>query len=178
MNFEARYEFTYPLFMKANRLFRGKNVWTFLLYWFFWGVFPVGCLIVAGIMIAGSVLGSPANHQDSLSSALIFVGYAVFLWGLRWYCFRRAYRNIFPGKVSRRDCFLAFSDAGVHTEMAGVAQSEWNWQAFCRVVADDKLALVLLTKTKFLCIPRESLNHADWDQFVAFLQSKVASTKC
>ncbi|WP_263416837.1 hypothetical protein [Terriglobus albidus] len=177
MDFEARYEFTYPLYMEANQLFRKKNIRTAIFYGLIWFVLPISCLLLAAILAAVR-MNDPSENPPDYFAILMPLGYAIFLWGLRWYCFRRAYRNIFPGKVTRRDCFLVFSDAGVHTEIAGVASSEWTWQAFCRVVSNDKLALVLFTKTKFLCIPRENLTPTDWDQFVVFLQSKVASTKC
>jgi hypothetical protein len=107
--------------------------------------------------LIGMFFASINNYSEIFSDSISLTGGALFLtiWMpvVRWYSFRRAFKQLFPPTRTDRSTWLDIDDERIISTIPGVSEGRFFWSAILAFAQDEKVTLLYIRKNAFLFIP-------------------------
>ncbi len=173
--------YTYPTnfasYKQALRIYIRSSAWRRL--WFhlyYWGVSLIGAFLA----LAGWLVGEPRSLLRDLGLPvgiwLLFVGLVVL--AFRPWQLRRIYK-VWNGEI-RPDTilYLEFDGPTMITGLDGSRETRFQRGGFCRVVDDESMVLLFMSKKKFMYLSKSALPPAAFEELHAWLGQPGAPKEC
>jgi uncharacterized membrane protein len=169
---ETEYTITYADYKAANRLYLLHRPRTMIGYLLLTWVLPTiaFCLLAWALWLQRHGDASvPFATPGSMVSYAVLV---LFLPLSRWRVLRLGYRGLLP-KGGQKIVRLTANEEQVVFTVPGRAEGRYFWKAI-EDHAEDKNSLILIvSRTRYLIVPRHALNEAQWVQIRALIAMKV-----
>ena len=153
------------LLHRRQKLIRRINV-------FIWPILTFAFLI-------GVIVFTGSGHQELLTQCLIFgvvsLWLAIALPIARYFNMRKGFNRILLSKQMDRRISIDIDDERIVSEIPGVGEGKYFWNAIIAFAQDKKVTLLSLYKDRFLLFPTAMLSedqHAELNDLVARHVSK------
>lgn len=169
---ETEYTITYADYKAANRLYLLHRPRTMIGYLLLTWVLPTiaFCLLAWALWLQAH--GDVSVPFATPGSMVSYVVLALFLPLSRWRVLRLGYRGLLP-KGGKKIVRLTANEEQVIFTVPGRAEGRYFWKAI-EDHAEDKNSLILIvSRTRYLIVPRHALNEAQLVQMRTLIATKV-----
>jgi len=171
------YQTNYANYKQAMRIYVRSSPWRrFWFHLYYWGVSLIG----ASLLLTAWLVGEPRSLLRDVGQPvgiwLLFVGLVVLV--LRPWQLRRVYK-LWNGEI-RPDSvlYLEFDGPTMITGLNDSRETRFQRGSFCRVVDDESMALLFLSKKKFMYLSKNSLPPAAFEDLRVWLTQPGAPKEC
>ncbi|HEX4320135.1 MAG TPA: YcxB family protein [Acidobacteriaceae bacterium] len=169
---EAEYTISYADYKAANRLYLWQGPRTRIGYTLSMFVFPVIGLSFSAWGLWLRISGNPGFLDASLTNLLLFALFAICFPLIRWRLLRVGFRGLLP-KGSGNTVRLRADDEQVIFSVPGSAEGRYFWNAFVNFAENEKVLILIVSRTRYLLVPRHALTETQWTELRALAAAKL-----
>ena len=169
---ETEYTITYADYKAANRLFLLHRPRTMIGYLLLTWVLPTiaFCFLAWALWLqAHGDVSVPFATSGSMVSYIVL---ALFLPLIRWRGLRLGYRGMLP-KGGQKIVRLTANEEQVIFTVPGRAEGRYFWKAIEDHSEDKNSLILIVSRTRYLIVPRHALNEAQRVQMRTLIATKV-----
>lgn len=167
------YRLTLQDYIAAIRLYRNQK----LSRRFIFGLIYLGLPICAGFGLITLILvrkqGTAALRSDFIFTETLLVFIAIALPLARIPDVRKGFRRTFPDPGKLPTTTSAFDEECLRSEISGVSEGIFRWNAIVDFAQDDKITLLYIAKKKFLFFPTSIMSAEQRSELNDLINRKV-----
>lgn len=173
---ETEYAISYADYKAANRLYLWQGLRTKAGYTLSMFVFPVIGLSLFVWSLWQRIGGNSGFLDASTTNLLLYALLTICFPLVRWRLLRVGFRGLLP-KGSGNTVRLRADDEQVILSVPGSAEGRFFWNAFASSAENKKVLILIVSRTRYLLMPRRGLTETQWTELRALVSTRVGQPR-
>jgi len=171
------YDLTFQDYLSAQKLCVRRNLRARIIFFIWYRIMPILGIAAVGLFVRDTVFHH-FSYRPALGGALAGIAW-IGLYPIicRPFMLRKLFKQLRPDVKGDHPIELEINGDDLISRIPGRSEGRFKQAAISEFVENDKIALLFITKKKFLFIPKTAMDDSGWSELRTWLGPIANRTK-